>query len=675
MTTQFNVMGVDISRGSPLSSRFPLYAVVIINSEGGVVYSASDVPLPRLLRLVWSYRVNKMATDNVFELAPSIKKLTKIVNLLPEYTEIVQVTIDDGVFKSIAELSRRAGIDVRSKPTPLQTAFIAAWLALNNFGTPIRVVERRVRVVISRARSVGSGGSSSQRFARGMRTAVLRAAKVLKRELDKLGIDYEMFLKKGRGGLERAVFIVYASREQLHGIIRKFSGSDVNVYIKPEYRVEFNIGSMDRTLKRRFLIVGIDPGIETGVAAIDLGIDFIYMKTFRDAARSDIISEILSAGIPVMVATDKVPPPDAVKRIAAALGVPLYAPPRSLSVDEKLALVEWLKKRINVSPNTSHERDALAAAIKAYRMFESNLRELDSRLKAMGIDLDDDELKLMLLKGYSIEEVIERALENELSEDEVEQTSYQGQSAERTKHREEEQRRIKELEKRVTELVIEKESLLKKIRELEGKIEELIARNYVSQSSIEEDKGRAEYLVEERMRSLQLYITKLENEISELKKTLDTYRSIIQGLAEENLVTVPVAEDLTKSSRDAIELGLKRGVLFVLRNNIDAEVVEGLKKENLAIILNTCDSFSENLLLDLGIATTCGVKPRAVLESVAFIDEQTLRSSIERARRAVEEREEHKRRRGKIIESLDQLIKLVEEYRSQVMSEYMSKNA
>jgi len=672
MTAQFNVMGIDISRGSPLSSRFPLYSVVIIDSDGRVVYSASDVPLPRLLRLVWSYRINKVAIDNVFELAPSIKKLTKIVNLLPEYTEIVQVTIDDGVFKSLAELSRKAGIDVSSKPTPLQTAFIAAWLALNNIGTPIRVVERRVRVVISRARSVGSGGSSSQRFARGMRTAVLRAAKVLKRELDKLGIDYEMFLKRGRGGLERAIFIVYASREQLHGVIRNFSGSDVNVYIKPEYRVEFNIGSTDRTLKRRFLIVGIDPGIETGVAAIDLDIDFIYMKTFRDAARSDIISEILSVGIPVMVATDKVPPPDAVKRIAAALGVPLYTPPRSLTVDEKLALVEWLQKRINVSPNTSHERDALAAAIKAYRMFESNLRELDSRLKAMGMDVDDDELKLMLLKGYSIEEVIEKALESELSEDGAEQASYPGQT-ERTKHREEEQRRIKELEKRVTELVIEKESLLRKIRELEDKIEELIARNRIPQSGIEEDKSRAEYLVEERVKSLQLYTAKLENEIIELKRTLDTYRSIIRGLAEENFVTVPVAEDLTKSSKDTIELGLKRGVLFVLRNNIDSEVVEGLKRANLTIILNTCDNFSENLLLDLGIATTCGVKPRAVLEGVAFINEQMLRSSIEKARKAVEEREEQKRKRGKIIESLDQLIKLIEEYRSQVKSEYMSR--
>ena len=420
------VVGVDVEPGCKSGSR--CFSVAVLES-GKLVAKHEAVPLHRLIRLLWEYRPDVLALDNVRELASSKRELARVLSLIPPGTSVVQTTrLPDGRMVDLRRLARLAGLDPgSSKLSPSKTAYYAALLAEMGYGTPLRVVEEKTRIVVARSRRLKHGGMSSRRYQRRVRSAILRAAKDIKKVLDRSGLDYDLMFRKSGGGLDSAVFIVYAPRSSLNGLVKPYEDNDVRIEIEAVYRSEavFETLEMPGVERRKpFLIVGVDPGISTGIAAVDLEGRPVLAVSRRGIDRGEVIELIRQYGVPVLVATDVTPAPEFVRKLASTLRVPVYEPPAPLSVEEKREILDTYSRRYPGLRRVadSHVRDALAAAVKAYHSYEGKLRQIEAYISRLDMDIDAERVKAEVIRGISIAEAVERAIDEILSREEQAET-------------------------------------------------------------------------------------------------------------------------------------------------------------------------------------------------------------------------------------------------------------
>jgi len=670
---EMHVMGIDISSGSPLSrTQRPRYAVVVVDGKGKTLYESIEAPLHRVIRIAWEYRVRRIGIDNVFELAPTSRGVAQILSLLPADVELYQVTLGRESFESLRKAVAGLDIELKSKPRPLYTAYLVALLALKGVGKPIKAIEYRTRIVVTRARSVGSGGSSAQRFARGMRTAILRVVREIKDALDRASLNYDLIFKRGRGGLERAVFVVYAPREALAGIVKPFRGNDVVVSIRPEYSriVLFD----EEEQQRRFVAIGVDPGMETGLAVLDLSMRPLLLTSAKELDRSSIINMVYKVGVPVLVATDKNPAPDAVKKLASTLGVPLYVPPKSLSVSEKEQLIEWLSRRLRTSirVSTTHERDALAAAIKALRVYERKFAELEKRLSELGIDVDIDEAKLMLIRGKSIDEVLEIAISRRLEEMGYERRDYPRSAFLEAKKRSEEMdKKIRSLESRIEELIREREALREEVKRLRKEVEELsFELRHATKIEVSEDIIRDRMVAEmrEKVRLLSKRLEESEEVMRELRDALAKVHEVLENVVRGLVEGVPRAKSLRSHDlAPVIEIVKSKKILFVDRDEADIDGIEVLRGIGAVLLIRSCSDEMKRELWMNRIAVECGIEPVYLSQNYAFIDRRELESLVDRARKAMHSFLEELERQRRRELSLEKLKKLIEEYRREIV--------
>jgi predicted RNase H-like nuclease (RuvC/YqgF family) len=117
----------------------------------------------------------------------------------------------------------------------------------------------------------------------------------------------------------------------------------------------------------------------------------------------------MQIGSPLIIASDVNPMPRSVKDVAKSLGCKVYYPEKSLTNIEKIKLLKKYKKDVR-----GHKKDALAAAIKAYKHYHPLLKKIEDELKT------DEEKKLFedIATKLIIGEVdnIKTAIEKVLSE-------------------------------------------------------------------------------------------------------------------------------------------------------------------------------------------------------------------------------------------------------------------
>ncbi|MCH1770991.1 MULTISPECIES: DUF460 domain-containing protein [Metallosphaera] len=463
------VMGIDIERGSPNSTEQPRYSVVILDENGETVVKVEDVTRSRLVRLAWEYDVSLLGTDNIYELGSNDKEVISLLSLLPEKLEVVQVTVKNGVFLDLKDVAKEYGIEIQGKPTPSRTAFIVATLALKGAGTKIKFVENRTKIIISKGRRSGPGGMSSNRYKRHLRGLVLRVFRRVKEELDRHNFDYDVVVRRTRAGMEGAMFIVYAPRESLYGLVKKMSGHDVNLEIRAYYRDRIEFVDTKRVAQRP-IIVGLDPGLEVGISILDMYGNPVLLTTKRGIDRESVIELILEKGTPALIATDVNPVPDTVKKMSAILKARLYVPERSLSVDEKQALLDEYSTKFGIHVSDPHIRDSLAAAIVAYRDVERKLRQAEGMIGRFGIDIDRNNVFRCVVNGGTIAECIENEIEKKIS---VPQNAGIVKQEVKTEHNEklaEENTLLKQelirLNRTVSRLIHEKEMLERRVEEI-----------------------------------------------------------------------------------------------------------------------------------------------------------------------------------------------------------------
>jgi len=507
-------MGIDIESGEPGSAR-ALYSVAIVSEEGRVVYSARGVPLSRVIRLAWEHRPSIIAVDNVYELGHSDADVVRVLSLLPPSSEVVQVTLGREGFQRLRDAARAAGIDLgEGKPSPLKTAVAAAVLALQGAGLPVRSVEEKTIIVVSRVRS-GKGGWSQQRFQRRGRAIVGGVANEIREALDRAGLDYDMYYRRSEGGIDSALFVVYAPIDRVRGVVKPYKGRDYTVKLRPVYRSKLLPVREEQAPPARPVIVGLDPGVTTGVAIIDLDGRVLYADSGKGLDRGSLLDIIRRHGKPVVVAVDVREPPEAARKLAAQLGAEVYAPSHDLSPAEKREIVE---RHLGRAPEDSHVRDALAAALKAFNTVKSKMEQIEAYIAEKGIDVDADKVKGMVLQGLSLADALERVIEERLSQGRPGPPRGRSEGGPRGGGRGEASR-LADMADMLEALRIEKARLEERVRSLEWEVERL--QSVIAELRV---KAKSDSRLRAEAEAYKRRVAELEGLLGELRGALEEGR-------------------------------------------------------------------------------------------------------------------------------------------------------
>ena len=127
---------------------------------------------------------------------------------------------------------------------------------------------------------------------------------------------------------------------------------------------------------KKLLIVGIDPGITTAYAVIDIEGNLLHLNSSKQLDLNQLISGTINLGKAVLVGTDKAKVPGLVQAFATKLGARIINPEEDLKVDEKR------KMAANFNFNDEHQSDALASALFAYKSARALLDKIDFFVKA-----------------------------------------------------------------------------------------------------------------------------------------------------------------------------------------------------------------------------------------------------------------------------------------------------
>ena len=306
--------------------------------------------------------------------------------------------------------------------------------------------------------------------------------------------------------------------------------------------------------RRKYTIVGIDPGTTMGIAIIDLNGKPIEVFSAKNYSISDAIARIISHGRPLIVASDVTPTPAMVKKIGSIFASPVHDLDESLSTEEKIALT----KGEGYGYKNAHERDALAACVNAFKRYKKKFAQVQKKTPA-GVNVE--KVKALVVKGVPISAAVNRLIS---AEEEKERRKV-------TKEERREDQQKKGGEEKESKIILRLRGLLK-------------------------GKGKRIELLEERAIALKASVNEKDREIRRLKRNLDSVRS-------ESTREIKKAEEIRK--RDAEIERLREEVSA--RENENAElrrIVEGLKGEGKREVkggkrIKVIPSFSHDAIVEI----------------------------------------------------------------------------
>lgn len=139
------------------------------------------------------------------------------------------------------------------------------------------------------------------------------------------------------------------------------------------------------------LIVGIDPGNTSAVAALNLDGELVLLESDREFPKREIIQRLVEHGHPVVISSDRAKMPSTVEQIAQNLGAQKFEPEEDLDR-------QW-KNELGQGTN-SHEKDAVAAARHAHKQLKRQIRKIHSLSESEGVDRDTVAREYFSRDGY-----------------------------------------------------------------------------------------------------------------------------------------------------------------------------------------------------------------------------------------------------------------------------------
>lgn len=380
---------------------------------------------------------------------------------------------------------------------------------------------------------------------------------------------------------------------------------------------------------REYIIVGIDPGTTTAIAILNIKGKLIELLSSKNLSLSDVIEHIANFGHPLIVATDVTPTPSHVEKIKRAFDAHLHELGQSLPVEEKTKLTK------QIGYKNEHERDALAAAMEAFRNFKNKFEQIEKKTPE---NLEPDEVKALVVKGFSIGSAIS-ALINQKDE-----------KSKKTPIKE-----IKNEKKVNTQILKSKER--KKVQEeqiihLKDFIDELKSKLSAKDEEIEELKGLVNDIKSDRTidvrKSREIQIK--NKEISRLRKELKIKEKINSELLDrinelkgmeflkfsQRIKPLKIVDFFTKNSisKTEKEYGISKGeVIFLKDATGGGKATAGIladKAVSAIICENEMSHFAKEVFFDANIPVFSKEDiPVHMVGGFAVIDSCPLNEKIE----------------------------------------------
>lgn len=653
------VVGIDIISEEP--KRF-----AVVSWFNGKLIKHGEFTFYKLIRFIRARKPDIVAIDNIHELG---EYLRKFIRTLPQGTKIVQITGRPGEQRPLWGLAKEHGIRVGDKFNPYEEAKVCALLAAKGIGYEVLAFEDEVIIKVSRGRSQGKGGWSQDRYRRRVHNLIQNKVREIEESLKKANIPFDIEIKEKDQGLERGEFRVYASREELAGLIKPMRGGDVEVRIRPVERKTFEFVPLksERAIReRKSVIVGLDPGITVGIAALDLNGQVLTTYSERNMAISDVIKFISEIGHPIIISTDVNPAPGLVEKIARSFKALLFVPRESLKVEEKNELL----RNLGVTVEDDHQRDALTAAYKAYLRLKPKLDHVDAKLRELEIGGKGEEIKALVVQGYNLGEAILKVKEKEKPKEEIRAAEEKEGSLDLGPYLE----KIKELEKTI-------EFLEKENQELRAIIEEQrkIIENLETKIATYDEKIREKILRTKEIEAKEKRIVYLEKELREAK-------SIIEKLSKDLVLTkrmhllelkgsavpIKVIENLTWKELEELErsTSIKRDDVLYILNPAGAgrSIGEHISEKRVKAIISAKPL--PNVIYEVLKENKIPVLYEGEIEvkrvdEFAIVDRKELEKAIEEKLNQWKEEEKQK--------EVQEFLRLVEEYRLERIKELKKK--
>lgn len=661
------IIGIDLMPGCSIYGK-ARYSAVILGDD--IVEKYENISYRKLIGLIKRKKVDIIALDNIWEIFSDKNQLLKLIQTIGYSPLLVQVTKTKDGELPVEKLAVKHGLWTGGKLSSLQTAEIVAKLARKYVGSYVKIFEDETRIIVCRGRRLGPGGMSSERYKRNINLMIQRITRQIKKTLDKNNIDYDLFISKSNIGFKRSLFIVYVPRERIYGIIKPFKSHDVQIVIKPVVKNEIEfvpLGtsySSARLMKSggKPLIVGIDPGIVTGIALLTLDGKPLLVISRRNLSRNAVVKIISDCGKAVLIATDVPKPSQFVRKIAAIFGANIYVPSRPIPIEEKRRLVQtYLKEYSWIDVTDSHQRDALASAIKAYSSFRQKFKRLEEEIRKKLLNVSLTEAKVMVIKGHSIKDIVNEYARKAVKEEEVKVVDIKRRSEETDKAINALLKKLNFQEEIIKSLKIERTQLREQLREI---IEEnrLLRRKLMLVQSEKYEKirkTREVLLLEEKINYLEKRLMEKEKDIEQLKSKLALLEEILEKAISGEIVECLKVKTLTKSSFSKLIDNVDKSIIFVEEpGSFDYELVEELIKREIKAVI-TVESIPEFIkeMFEVNLIPVIDAKNVRyfIYSDKVYVIKENLEDEIRKRQKIIEEKS--KREYEEILE------RIIEDYR------------
>lgn len=581
----------------------------------------------------------------MYELAADKDALVHFLQSLPAGTKLVQVTGADQP-EPLSRVASRHGVPYGKEP--MKEAEAAARLAAANVGYEVSAFTDTTTVKVSRGRSTGKGGWSSDRYTRRIHGNVKTTSRDVESKLKDAGLAYERDVTEKYGGFSNAIFTVEA-RPQDIPVSNRRSG-DIRIEVERDRRdgIEF-----EPLVKRRdHVIVGIDPGTTTAAAVVGLDGTVLDVLSTRTADTADVIEWLIERGRPIIVAADVTPMPETVEKFRRSFDAAGWNPTTDLPVDEKL------HRTRDEDYDNDHERDAMAAALFAFDAHEDQFERITRKVPPR---IDRGEVIARVVSGEeSVEAVLRELSDDEESEEETTEHTERELSAE--------EKKIKRLESQVERLETHVSELQSRVEDRDETIEEYKselsdarrkerreARERREVNRLERENGR----LERELEAEEERADELQSKLSRLKDLWKLDHSNFADVAEgRDLVPVKVVEQFTKKAIEQTdeEYGISAGDVVYLRDASGAgrSTAERLAEKKPRVVLRSggLSDVADEVLFDhdipVGPADDVSIQE---IDELAIARGTDIESVVADWRRRAEDRQKEQK-----SEMMDQII-------------------
>lgn len=639
------IFGIDVIKGSVRSrSRRPMYALVVL-SDGDIV-SESEVSGFRLFRLLNSEKPDILAVDSLQEISVDQHDLFSFLQALPPSVRLVQVTGGEKK-ETLGKVASRYNISF-NRFDPFDEARTIARVAALGAGAEVIAFENESEIIVSRHRSPGKGGWSQNRYVRKMHGAVQARAREIGMDLMAAGLRYEKRETRAFGGCSRVSFIVQAPRDQIP--VSPFRGADVQVRISGKRLERIRFRPLSR--KPPYLIAGIDPGTTTAIAALDLDGNLLLLQSSRQISMSGVIEALYRVGKPLIIASDVHEMPFSVEKVRRAFNAVAHTPRQDMSVEAKQALTSGFLYQ------NDHERDALSAALEAYRTYRNKFQNLQKRVPP-GYELE--EVRAGIVRGQSVEQVIGDMRERVSPAEEAAPT------VEIDAARDERIRILDGSVKRLRILVAELQEEIQKRDQQVIRLQERLKKV----RSRQDQRVRSDAEVTKRdviIQNLKKRLRREEKSNTALKKRIERMKEFDEALISGETIPLKILPALTRDGVKAIstEMGLREGdVCYVPRiDGFGKSSARDLAQAGVAALLvgefagEAVAREVEAVFREVGLPLLPGSQVRVVVKGKkGAADPVQYRASLTRWRESQAQFE--KERKGRMLEQI------FEEYRTE----------